>query len=62
MCAILVLTVKKNESIYINGEEIIVTVTAIQGGSVKLGVEAARNIPVRRQELHEKEKTNDGHQ
>lgn len=58
----LVLTVKRGQSIFINGEEIIVTLNEIHRGSVKIAIDAAREIPIRRQELLEKEKSNDGDQ
>lgn len=46
----LVLTRKNNEAIHI-GEEIVVKVVAIEGNSVRLGIEAPTNIPIVRQEL-----------
>ncbi len=48
----LVLTRKVNQSITI-GDEIVVTVTAIDGEQVRLGVEAPRSIPVHRREVYE---------
>ena len=47
----LVLSRKENESIIIN-ENITIIVTKIQGGRVRLGIEAPKDLPVRRQEFH----------
>jgi carbon storage regulator len=49
----LVLSRKLNESIVIN-HDIVVTVLAVQGGRVRLGIEAPLEIPVHRQEVYEK--------
>lgn len=46
----LVLTRKKKESIVIDGR-ITVTVIQVQGNTIRLGIEAPREISVRRQEL-----------
>ncbi|MCH9653259.1 MAG: carbon storage regulator [Planctomycetes bacterium] len=46
----LVLSRKRNEVICI-GENIYVKVLNIHGGKVRLGIEASREIPVRRAEL-----------
>lgn len=46
----LVLTRKLNESIVIDGN-IRVTVVAIRGGHVRLGIEAPSEVPVLREEL-----------
>lgn len=48
----LVLTRKVNESIVI-GNCIVVKVTAIVHGMVKLGIDAPESIPVHRHEVHE---------
>lgn len=48
----LVLSRKKNESIIINNE-ITIVVVEIRGDKVRLGVEAPKEIPVHRQEVHE---------
>ena len=48
-----VLSRKLNESIVIN-HDIVVTVLAVQGGRVRLGIEAPLEIPVHRQEVYEK--------
>jgi len=48
----LVLSRKVNEKIVI-GEEITVTVVSIRGDKVRLGVEAAADIPIHRAEIHE---------
>lgn len=47
----LVLSRKKNESIVIDGE-IVVTVVEIRGDKVRLGVQARKDIPVHRSEVH----------
>ena len=47
----LVLSRKESESIIIN-ENITIVVTKIQGGRVRIGIEAPKDVPVRRQELH----------
>ena len=47
----LVLSRKENESIVIN-ENITIVVLRIQAGKVRLGIEAPKDVPVRRQELH----------
>jgi carbon storage regulator CsrA len=46
----LVLSRKESESVIIN-ENIIVTILRIAGGGVRIGIEAPREIPVRREEL-----------
>ena len=46
----LVLSRKTNEEICI-GPNIYVTVLAIQGGKVRLGIEAPAEVPIRRSEL-----------
>jgi carbon storage regulator len=46
----LVLTRRKDESIVI-GDEIIVTILAVEGDKVKLGIDAPRRISVLRREL-----------
>ncbi len=48
----LVLSKKQTESIFIN-ENIVVTVLSIQGDRVCLGIEAPREMPMHRQEVHE---------
>ena len=46
----LVLSRKKQEAIVINGE-ITVTIIAINGNTVRLGIEAPKEIPVHRSEV-----------
>ena len=52
----LVLSRKLNERIVI-GDNVIVTVVAIQGEHVRLGIQAPREITVHRHEVHEKIKS-----
>jgi len=46
----LVLSRKESESIVIN-ENIVITIIRVAGGGVRIGIEAPREIPVRREEL-----------
>jgi carbon storage regulator len=55
----LVLSRKQKESIFIN-ENIVVTVLSIQGDKVRLGIDAPREMPVHRQEVHERIQNRDG--
>jgi carbon storage regulator len=48
----LVLSRKKNESIVIN-DDITIVVVEIRGDKVRLGVEAPKEVPVHRNEVHE---------
>lgn len=48
----LVLSRKKKESIYINGE-IKVTILDVSGDTIKLGIEAPKNIEIYRSEVFE---------
>ncbi len=47
----LVLSRKKNESIVID-DKIVITVVEIRGDKVRLGIEAPKEIPVHRSEIH----------
>ncbi|MDB5388300.1 MAG: csrA [Planctomycetaceae bacterium] len=47
----LVLSRKKDESIVIN-DEIIITVVEVRGDKVRLGIQAPRDVPVHRSEVH----------
>jgi carbon storage regulator len=49
----LVLSREKDESIVI-GENVKVKVLDVRGGKVRLGVEAPKDVPVHRQEVHER--------
>lgn len=48
----LIITRKKGESIMI-GDDIEITVSKIDDGSVKIGIEAPRNVNILRKELYE---------
>jgi carbon storage regulator len=48
----LVLSRKKNESIVIN-DDITVMVIEIKGSSVRLGIEAPKEVPVHRREVYD---------
>jgi len=48
----LILSRKLNEQIMI-GDRIVMTVVAIRGGNVRLGIEAPSDVPVHRQEIYE---------
>ena len=52
----LVLTRKPSERILI-GEDIVVQVLRIDGGKIRLGIEAPSDIPIRREELDPEWKT-----
>jgi len=49
--AMLVLSRKKNESIVID-ENIVITIVEIRGDKVRLGIEAPKEIPIHRSEVH----------
>jgi carbon storage regulator len=49
----LVLSRKKNESIIIR-DDIVVMVVEVQGDKVRLGIEAPKDVPVHRREVYEK--------
>ena len=50
----LVITRREGEKLYINGKEIKLIVLQSTRGKVKLGIEAAANVPVFREELYER--------
>lgn len=56
----LVLSRKIQESVVmiVNGKEIKVTVVAIRGGSIRLAIEADKDVRILRNELYEKEHEN----
>lgn len=49
----LILTRKTGETIVIN-DNIRVTVLSVKGNQIRLGVEAPEDVPVHRQEIHER--------
>jgi carbon storage regulator len=49
----LVLSRKRDEELVIAEGEIVIRVIEIRGDSVRLGIEAPRDIPVWRREVHE---------
>ena len=49
----LILTRKVGETIVIN-DNIRVTVLSVKGNQIRLGVEAPEDVPVHRQEIHER--------
>lgn len=48
----LVLSRKKNESIVI-ADNIVVTVVDVRGDKVRLGIDAPREVPIHRKEIHD---------
>ncbi len=48
----LVLARRSDESIHI-GDEIVVTILAIEGEKVKIGISAPREVPILREEIYE---------
>jgi carbon storage regulator len=56
----LVLSRRKGEEIMI-GDNVIVTLVEIRGGTVRLGVEAPEHVPVHRREVFEAIKRNQRH-
>ena len=47
----LVLSRKKNESIVIN-DHIVITVVEVRGDKVRLGIQAPKEVPIHRSEVH----------
>lgn len=48
----LVLSRKKNESLVI-GDDIVISVVAVRGDKVLLGIDAPKDVPVHRREVYE---------
>ena len=48
----LVLSRKKNEKIIIN-DSIVITIVDVRGDRVRIGIDAPRDVPIHRQEIHE---------
>jgi carbon storage regulator len=57
----LVLTRKKNESIIIR-DDIVVMVVEVRGDKVRLGIEAPRDVSVHRREIYDAIKLSEGSQ
>ena len=57
----LVLTRRKNESIVI-GDNIVVMVVGIQGDKVRLGIQAPKDVAVNRREVYDAIKRSEGSQ
>ena len=49
----LVLSRQRDESIYIDGKKIVITVVDIRGDKVRLGINAPPEVSVHRQEVYE---------
>lgn len=47
----LVLSRKKNEKIIIN-DSIVITVVDVRGDRVRIGIDAPRDVPIHREEVH----------
>jgi carbon storage regulator len=47
----LVLQRRENESVVINNHQIVVTVVAIRGNIVRLGIKAPNDVPIHRDEI-----------
>jgi carbon storage regulator len=58
---LLILTRRVNESLIV-GDEVTVTVVAVKGNQVRLGVNAPRDIAVHREEVYERLKNEDAQQ
>ena len=56
----LILSRKPNEQILI-GENVVITVVAVSGGHVRLGIEAPREIPIHRREVFDALNEGGGH-
>lgn len=49
----LILTRKENESLRL-GDDITITVVSVKGGTVRIGIDAPRDLAVHREEVYEK--------
>ena len=49
----LILTRRSGESINI-GDDIVIRVLAVDGGQIRIGVEAPKEVPVHREEIYER--------
>ena len=55
----LIFTRRIGESVFID-QHVRVTVLSVRGNHVRLGIEAPRNVPVHREEVHERIKVEQG--
>ncbi len=58
---VLVLSRKKSEQIVID-DRIVVTVLQIRGDRVRIGIQAPKDVPVHRKEVHEAMKSQESHE
>jgi len=49
----LVLSREKGQAVYINGEEIKITIVDVRGSRVRLGIEAPTHVSIHRKEVYE---------
>jgi carbon storage regulator len=47
----LVITCRRNERVFINGDEIKVVIVDVNGGSIRLGIDAPRNVSIHRESV-----------
>ena len=59
--SLLILTRRVNESLIV-GDQVTVTVVAVKGNQVRLGVDAPKDVAVHREEVYERLKNEDAQQ